>query len=205
MSHESSARSIPPEDAEQDLQQRLNLATPQHTTRGFLFVATLRVVRELGQNEALVQSCLAASGEKSFAEFFNYPTSSLLRLLATAARALSARYGSFEESLRQIGFKAGEAYMETQIGQTARQHAGGDPQHFMTALQTLYWFLTQYGQPTVARTGPTSGVLVIQRTFMPPAYHEGGVWAIAKKLEMKLEDVRARKTGELSIELEFSW
>ena len=39
-------------DAQRDLQQRLLLATPQHTTRGFLFSALLRVVRELGGDEA---------------------------------------------------------------------------------------------------------------------------------------------------------
>jgi uncharacterized protein (TIGR02265 family) len=193
------------QEAEQDLHRRLSLVTPRHTTRGFLFLATLRVVRELGQSEALIRSCMEASGEKRFVEFFNYPTSSLLKLLASAARALSGRFGSFEEALRQIGFRAGEAYMETLIGQTARQKAGGDPQQFLVALQTLYWVVTQYGEPSVVRTGPTSGVLIVQRTFMPLAYHEGGVRAMSQKLGMKLVDVRARKTGELSVELEFSW
>jgi uncharacterized protein (TIGR02265 family) len=205
MSHESNAGSELAYDAEQDLLQRLALATPEHTTRGFLFMATLKVVRDLGQNEAVVQRCLAASGEKSFTEFFNYPTSSLLKLLSAAARALSGKFGSFEEALRQIGYKAGESYMETPMGKSARQQAGGGPQQFMSALQTLYWVLTNYGQPSVAWTGPKSGALVIQRTFMPPAYHEGGGMAIAKKLGMPQVTVRAKRTGALSIELEFSW
>ncbi|PTL83610.1 DUF2378 family protein [Vitiosangium sp. GDMCC 1.1324] len=204
MSSESNPGSDAAYDAEQDLQQRLLLATPQHTTRGFLFTSLLRVVRELGQDEAVVQRCVAASGEKSFVEFFNYPTRSLLMMLAAAARALSGRCGSFEEALRQMGFKAGSSYMETPVGRTALQQAGGS-QQFMIALQTLYWVLTTYGKPSVTWTGPNSGVLAVQRTFMPLAYHEGGAWAIARKLGMKLVSVRARRTGELSIELEVTW
>lgn len=192
-------------DAEQDLQQRLRLATPQHTTRGFLFSSLLRVVRELGEDEAVVQRCLAASGEKSFVEFFNYPTRSLLLLLAAAARALSSKFGSYEEVLRQIGLKAGASYMETPVGRTALQQAGGTPQQFMIALQTLYWVLTTYGKPALSWPGPNRGVLTIECTFMPLAYHVGGAQAIAKKLGVKDVDIRARKTGDLSIALEVSW
>lgn len=204
MSSESNPSSDAAYDAEQDLQQRLLLATPQHTTRGFLFTSLIRVVRELGEDESVVQRCVAASGEKSFVEFFNYPTRSLLLMLAAAARALSGRFGSFEEALRQMGFKAGASYMETPVGRTALQQAGGS-QQFMIALQTLYWVLTTYGKPSVTWTGPNSGVLAVQRTFMPLAYHEGGAWAIARKLGLKLVSVRARRTGELSIELEVTW
>jgi uncharacterized protein (TIGR02265 family) len=205
MSTESAPTSDRTYDAEQDLQHRLSLATPEHTTRGFLFTSTLRVVRDLGESEAVVKRCMAASGEKSFAEFFNYPTRSLLLLLAAAAHALSGRYGSFGEALRQIGFRAGESYMETPVGRTAMQQAGAAPQQIMGTLQTLYWVLTSYGKPEVTWTGPKSGVLAIQRTLMPLAYHEGAAVSMATKLGMRGVKVRARKTGELSIELEFSW
>lgn len=204
MSTESNPGRDAPYDAEQDLQERLRLATPQHTTRGFLFTSILRVVRELGESEAVVQRCLAATGEKSFVEFFNYPTRTLLVLLGAAARALSGRFGSYEEALRQMGFKAGSSYMETPVGKTALQQAGG-PQQFMIALQTLYWVLTTYGKPAVTWTGQNSGVLAVQVTFMPLAYHEGGAQAIARRLGIKHLKVRARSTGDLSIELEVSW
>ncbi|HYO53995.1 DUF2378 family protein [Archangium sp.] len=205
MSTESNPGNDTVYDAEQDLQHRLSLASPQHTTRGFLFTSLLRVVRDLGEDETVVQRCLAASGEKSFVEFFNYPTRSLLLLLAAAARALSSRFGSFEESLRQIGFKAGASYMDTPVGRTALQQAGGTPQQFMIALQTLYWVLTTYGKPALTWPGPNRGVLTVERTFMPLAYHVGGAQAIARKLGVTNVNVRARKTGPLSIELEVSW
>jgi uncharacterized protein (TIGR02265 family) len=205
MNHEPNAGSDLAYDAEQDLQQRLSLATPEHTTRGFLFMATLKLVREFGQSEEIVQRCQAATGEKSFSEFFNYPTSALLRMLNAAAQALSGKFGSYGEALRQIGYKAGEIYMETPVGKSARQKFTGDPQQLMSTLQALYWVLTNYGQPLVSWTGPKSGTIAIQRTFMPLAYHEGGGSAMARKLGMHHVRVRARSTGPLSIELEFSW
>lgn len=205
MSTESNPGNDTAPDAEQDLQHRLSLATPQHTTRGFLFSSLLRVVRELGGDEAVVQRCLAASGEKSFVEFFNYPTRSLLLLLATAARGLSGKFGSYEEVLRQIGLRAGSSYMETPVGRTALQQAGSSPQQFMIALQTLYWVLTTYGKPALTWPATNRGVLTIEVTFMPLAYHVGGAQAIAKKLGVKNVEVRARKTGDLSIALEVSW
>jgi uncharacterized protein (TIGR02265 family) len=205
MSTESNPGNDAAYDVEQDLQQRLLLATPQHTTRGFLFTSLLRVVRELGGDEAVVKRCLAASGEKSFVEFFNYPTRSLLLLLTAAGRALSSKFGSAEEVLRQIGFKAGSSYMETPVGRTALQQAGNTPQQFMIALQTLYWVLTTYGKPALTWPTSNSGVLTVEVTFMPLAYHVGGAEAIAKRLGVKNVNIRARKTGDLSIALEVSW
>ncbi|WP_309896205.1 DUF2378 family protein [Archangium sp.] len=94
-------------EARTDLQERLLLATPQHTTRGFLFSALLRVVRELGGDEAVVQHCLAASGEKSFVDFFNYPTRSLLLLLSDAAQQLSGKHhvGGAQAVAQKLGVK----------------------------------------------------------------------------------------------------
>jgi uncharacterized protein (TIGR02265 family) len=205
MDIESTSDNDTAHDAERDLQQRLLLATPQHTTRGFLFSSLLRVVRELGADEAVVQRCLAASGEKSFVDFFNYPTRSLLLLLSAAAQQLSGKLGGYEEVLRQLGFKGGSSFMETPVGRAARQHSGGNPQRFMLALESLYGVLTTYGKPMLSWAGPNQGVLAVGVSFMPLAYHVGGAQAVAQTLGVKNVDIRARKTGDLSIELVVSW
>ncbi|HEX8436002.1 DUF2378 family protein [Archangium sp.] len=193
-------------DAEQDLAQRLFLATPEHTTRGILFMATLRTLRELGVDEAMVQRCLEASGETEFVEFFNYPTSSLLRLLEAAARALCPKYGSVEESLRQIGWMSGDIYMASKVGRSAQQLMGGaDPMQWVRALQALYKVVMAYSEPSVIWMGPKRGILAVQRTFTPLPYHEGGALSIAARLGVQNVKVRARRTGDLSIELAFSW
>ncbi|HLM45819.1 MAG TPA: TIGR02265 family protein [Myxococcaceae bacterium] len=205
MDMNSSQDNVMAHEARTDLQQRLLLATPQHTTRGFLFSALLRVVRELGGDETVVQHCLAASGEKSFVDFFNYPTRSLLLLLSDAAQQLSGKLGGYEEVLRQMGFRGGCSFMETPVGRAAMQHAGGNPQRFMVALESLYGVLTTYGKPALSFPGPNQGVLAIGVTFMPLSYHVGGAQAVAQKLGVKNVDIRARKTGGLSIELVVSW
>ncbi len=193
-------------DTEQDLTQRLILATPDHTTRGILFMATLRTLRELGVDEATVRSCLAACGESEFVEFFNYPTSSLLRLLGAAARVLSPKYGSYEEAMRQIGWMSGDIYMASTVGRSAQQMMGGtDPMQWVRALQALYKVVMVYSEPSVIWMGPKRGILAVERTFTPLAYHEGGALAIAKRLGVQNVKVRARSTGQLSVELDLSW
>jgi hypothetical protein len=61
MSHPSNASGDSPYDAETDLRHRLSLATPEHTTRGFLSTSTLRIIQELGEDEALVRDSPASS------------------------------------------------------------------------------------------------------------------------------------------------
>ncbi len=204
MSHESNTGE-PPYDAEQDLQRRLSLATPEHTTRGFLFTSTLRTIQELGQDEALVRECLSTTGQPTFLDFFNYPTSILLKLLAAGAQALGPRYGSFEEALRQIGAKAGEHYMETPIGRSARLIAGGDPKQFASTLQSLYAVVLSYGEPTVTWQGTGHGLVSLQRSFIPPPFHEGAALVIARILGIERLQVRGHAVGALGIELELTW
>ncbi|QRN95658.1 DUF2378 family protein [Archangium violaceum] len=205
MHDERKADSGASSDVERDLEQRLRLVTPRHTTRGILFKATLKAVRELGGTEDVVRQCLEATGEKEFLDFFNYPTSALLRLLTAAGRGLSSRYGSVEESLRQLGWKSGESYMASVVGRSAQLMNGTDPKQWVGTLQTLYKVVMPYGEPTVHWRGPKRSILAIQCTFTPLPYHEGGALAIAGRLGVENVRARARPTGELSIDLDLSW
>jgi uncharacterized protein (TIGR02265 family) len=184
----------------------LSLATQEHTTRGILFMATLRSLRELGADEATVRSCLEESGETEFIEFFNYPTSALLRLLRVAALVLSPRYGGMEEALRQLGWKSGESYMASTVGRSAQQLMGGaDPMQWVRTLEALYKVLMVYAEPLVIWMGPKRSILAVDRTFTPLPYHEGGALAVAARLGVQNVKVRARATEGLSIELDLSW
>ena len=207
MSDETGAGSSPTYDAERDLEQRLLLATPEHTTRGILFTSTLNMVRILGADEAMVRQCQEASGETQFVDFFNYPTSSLLRLMGAAARALSPQYGSFEEVLRRIGQMAGQSFMDSVVGRSAQQMMIGaeDPLLLVRTFQSLYKVVLVYSEPSVVWAGPKRGILAVQRTFTPLPFHEGGAVAMATRLGVKNVKARAKSTGPLSIELEVSW
>ena len=206
MSHESNPPSSgSAKSAEQDLQRRLALALPEFTTRGFLFSSLLKSVQELGEDEALVRRCLEASGERSFVEFFHYPTRSLVLLLSHAAQALRERCGGFEEALWQIGFRSAESLMGTLVGRAAQQHGGEPSQRLMLTLQSLYGDLTNYGKPAVSSMGRDRGVISLHRTHLPLAYHEGSTQAISRRSGLVPVSVRARETGSLSIDLEISW
>lgn len=192
-------------DVERDLEQRLRLATPQHMTRGILFKATLKAVRELGGAEELVQHCLEVSGEKDFLDFFHYPTSALLRLLIEAGRGLSAKYGSVGESLRHIGWQSGETYMASLVGRSAQLMTGTDLKQWVGTLQAIYKVVMPYAEPVVQWKGLRQSILLLPCAFTPPPYHEGAARAIAGRLGVENVRVHARPTGPLSIELDLSW
>ncbi len=205
MNDEREATSGASYDVEQDLERRLRLATPQHTTRGILLKATLKAVRELGGTEELVQHCLEVSEEREFLDFFHYPTSTLVRVLTAAARGLSTTYGSVEESLRHIGRLSGESYMASAVGRSAQLMTGTDPKQWVSALQALYKVVMPYVEPVAQWKGPRRRIITLPCTFTPPVYHEGGALAISRRLGVENVRAHARPTGPLSIELDLSW
>lgn len=205
MGTESNPDSGSAESAEQDVQNRLRLAEPEFTTRGILFSTILQVVEDVTQDEVVVRRCQETTGEKSFIAFFQYPTRSLLMLLAAAADALSLEYGSFEGALRQIAMPCALAFLETPVGRAALQHTGDRPQRFMLVMQTLYDVLATYFKTEVSYPSSNTGVLAVRSTLMPLVYHEGAALAIAERMGVKLVRVRARKTSPLGVELEMSW
>lgn len=204
MSDETDAGRGPSYDAEQDLESRLSLATPEFSTRGILFISTLTTVRELG-GEEMARRCLEASGETQFVEFFSYPTRELLEMLGSAARLLSNQYGSYEAVLWQIGKRTAELYMTSVVGRSAQLVSAADPMRLVRTLEELYKVSMTYSAPTVVWKGPKRGVLSVQRTFTPLPYHEGGAVTIGTILGLKNVEARARATGPLSLELELSW
>ncbi|MFE8595431.1 TIGR02265 family protein [Archangium violaceum] len=204
MSDETGEGRGPSYDAREDLESRLRLATPEYTTRGILFLATLASVRELG-GEAMVKRCVEASGESEFVEFFNYPTSALLRMLGTAAGLLGASLGGYAEVLRYIAKRTVETYMTSVVGRSAQLVSSTDPMRLVRTLEALYKVSMVYSEPTVVWKGPKRGVLTVQRTFTPLAYHEGGALTLGAMLGLKNVEAYARPTGPLSLELEISW
>ncbi|WP_375770934.1 DUF2378 family protein [Archangium gephyra] len=204
MSDETGRGRDPSYDAEKDLGSRMLLATPEYTTRGILFVATLTTVRELG-GEEMVKLCQQASGETEFVDFFNYPTRALLQMLDTAARLLSVRYGGYGEVLWQIGKRTAELYMTSVVGRSAQLVSATDPMRLVRTLEELYKVSMAYCSPTVVWKGPRRGILSVQRTFTPLPFHEGGAVTIGFILGLKNVAAHARATGPLSLDLELSW
>lgn len=204
MSDETGEGRGPSYDAEQDLERRVLLATPEYTTRGMLFLGTLTGVRELG-GEDMVKRCLEASGETDFVEFFNYPTRALLQMLGSAARLLGPRFGGYAEVLRLLAKKSVELYMASVVGRSAQLVSATDPMRLVRTLEELYKVNLVYSASTVVWKGPKRGVLTVHRTFTPLVYHEAGAVTLGSMLGLKNVEAHARPTGPLSLELEISW
>ncbi|HYO66317.1 MAG TPA: TIGR02265 family protein [Archangium sp.] len=204
MSDETGGGRGPSYDAQRDLESRIDLATPEHTTRGILFLATLKAVRELG-GEEMVKRCREASGESEFVEFFNYPTRALVLMLGSAAEQMSARLGGYGEALRYMAKRTVELYMTSVVGRSAQLVSSTDPMRLVRTLEELYKISMAYSAPTVVWKGPKRGVLSVQCSFTPLVYHEGGAITLGALLGLKNVEARARATGPLSLDLEISW
>ncbi|HEX8433983.1 TIGR02265 family protein [Archangium sp.] len=194
---------LPPE-RKQELERRLALATPGDAVRGLFFNSMFELVRTLG-DEAAVERCLEASGERRFFDFFNYPVSALLRVTYTAGSELSARYGDFDGALRQMGHLAMTDFFGSVMGRTLRHLSGQDVRTLVSSIQAIYRMTMSYGERRVEWESPRKGRLILQRNFMPFAYHEGGLRTTLDLMGARSVRVVGRATGPLDSEYEFSW
>ncbi len=202
----SEARAVGGESSvwKQEMEARLALATPQDTVRGLFFLSMLEVVRELA-DEATVERCLESTGERKFLEFFNYPASMLVRLTFTAGHELSARHGSFDEALRQLGQQAMVDFFASVMGRALMNLPGQDIRHVVSSIQTMYRMSTSYGERKVVWEGPMRGRLLLRRNFIPAPYHEGGLRTTLDKMGAPHVRVTGTQKGLLDSEYEFSW
>ena len=188
----------------QELEQRLAVATPDKTTRGMFLKGILHVVSTMG-DEAAVQRCMAAAGEKRITDFFSYPVTAQLRLVFAAAEALGVRHGGFEEGLRLLGRQGTTDFFSSLAGKTLLALAGNSPTKLLNNVPTAYRASSNYGQHTIEWAGPNSGRFVLSGEFMPAPYHRGVVEAVLAKAEVKGGKVASRQITMLDCECTFSW
>ncbi|NMO20472.1 DUF2378 family protein [Pyxidicoccus fallax] len=188
----------------QDLEARLALASREDTARGLFFNGVVGAVRALGGDVA-VERCLAASGEKKFTDFFNYPVASFLRLSYAAAQLMGPQFGGFDGALRRMGVQATTDFLSSTAGKTLLLLAADSPKRLLGNLHAGYRAAVSYGERGVNWTGEKSGVFFMKRDFMPPPYHEGTLQAVIEAVGGKQVQVHGRQTGPLDTEYTLSW
>jgi uncharacterized protein (TIGR02265 family) len=193
-----------PHDWVRELEQRCALATPEETARGLFFNSMLEAVRVLG-DEAAVARCREVLGGQTFVTFFNYPITQLVRLSGAAMHELSARYGGPENAARALGRKATADFLLSPVGNAVRVLAGKDIKLFMGNMQAIYRLTANYGERTVVWLGPRNGRLIIQRSFMPPQYHEGMLEELLTQYGLKGVKVSGQQTAPLDGTYDFTW
>ncbi|HUH14106.1 MAG TPA: TIGR02265 family protein [Longimicrobiales bacterium] len=193
-----------PIDWAQELATREALATPRDTVRGMFFNGTLEAVRVLG-DEAAVARCQEVLGGQQFITFFNYPIGLLLKLTATAAEALSPRYGGFEQALQALGRKATADFMQSTMGNMMRLMARSSIRHMMSSMQTVYGMVASHGVREMTWQGGNRGRLVLRRIFMPLPYHKGALLEMLEQGGAQNVRVEGQQVGPLDCEFFFSW
>lgn len=188
----------------QDLDKRLALATPDDTARGMFFNGALNAVRILG-GDAAVEKCLAASTEKKFVDFFNYPVSGFLKLSFAGAQLMGPQLGGFDAMLRKMGTQATTDFLSSAAGKTLLLLAGDSPKRLVSNLPTGYRAAVSYGERSVEWQSDRAGRLLMKRDFMPPAYHEGVLQAVIEALGARGVQVKGRQTGTVDTEYALSW
>ncbi|HLM43106.1 MAG TPA: DUF2378 family protein [Myxococcaceae bacterium] len=187
-----------------ELEQRLALARPEDTLRGFFFTAALKVVRNECEGPVLSR-CLEASGESRFMAFFSYPMGPLLRLLYAAAWGLSEKHGGFEAAMRHLGRQVVPDYLESSAGRLLTMLPVGAPKLLLDNLPPAYRTAVMHGACSVTWLGPNYCLLVLQGTALPLPYVEGAVLGLFELLKMKTVKVVERQEGPRELRLSLSW
>ncbi len=190
--------------SEEELFQRLTSLDPTHTVRGFFFNSVLEVVRLLG-DESAVKHCLAAAGEHRYLDFFTYPTKSYVRMLYTAAKLLSGRYGSFEGALRVMGARTVMKFIDSAAGRALQVVVEGNPKRLLENLPAAHRMGVRGGQCTLRWTGSTCGILRIERISTPVPFIEGALRTLFEATRARNLMVSSRQTDPLDAEFEVSW
>ncbi|WPB78854.1 TIGR02265 family protein [Archangium violaceum] len=193
-----------PPGSDEDLQQRLAMASPADTARGMFLRATLDAVRTLGDEEA-VRRCQRASGEEKLVEFFTYPVSANLRMVFTAARLLEARSGSISEALRQLGRGAAECFLASTAGLALQLLARGDANRMVGNMPSMYRASVSFGVRSVVWMGPTSCRLTMRREFMPASFQEGLLLGVLQKAKARGARVIGHQLSTLESDYDVSW
>ncbi|WP_434384535.1 TIGR02265 family protein [Melittangium boletus] len=189
-------------NAAQELQRRQALVGPRDTTRGFLFLTALDVVKtQLGKHAH--ERCLRAVNNTAFTAFFSYPVSSLLALSYAAAQELSLEQGGFTQALQHLGFRVAPRFLESTTGKMLMSLVGRDPRRLLESLPTAYKTAWDHGGCALKWLGPKSGRLTYTNA-LPAPYFAGSVQQILFSARLRGQ-VLSRQVTLTESTVDFAW
>jgi uncharacterized protein (TIGR02265 family) len=190
-------------DQEAAWSRTLALTTSEDMAGGLFLRGTLKAVRALG-DEALVARSSAACGQTNFLEFFNYPASVLLRLLAEAVPSLAQRHGDVAHALWLLGNCVGRDFLDSESGRAMCQLLRREAKRLMNHLPAAYQ-LSLTGTRAVQWLGPQHCRFVMTHDVLPAAFHEGLLVALLEHMDTRRIHVEGVQTGPLAREFDISW
>jgi uncharacterized protein (TIGR02265 family) len=190
--------------SEEELQWRLSFLAPGENVRGVFINSLLDVVRRLG-GEDTVRKCLTRDGQEPFLDFFNYPFSTYLKSIYSAAWALSEKHGSVEESLRLMGYHAAQSFYLSPPGRVVLLLAQGEPRRLLDNLPLATRTTSTVADGSSRLTGPKKGILSYKRDLMPRPYTRGALLGTFEAAHVKGVQVLPHPVGPLDTDYEISW
>lgn len=189
--------------SERPWEARMALAGSEDVARGLFLQSVLKAIRALG-DESLVKDCMDACGQARFFDFFNYPIRVLLEGMAAVMPVLAERHGDMEQALWLMGHCVGMDFLESEAGRTMQVLVRGEPKRLVNNLPSTY-LVSVNGERSVKWLGPQSCRFIMQRDFMPHAFHEGMLVAMLERLKASKVKVVGRQTDVLGSEYDISW
>jgi uncharacterized protein (TIGR02265 family) len=187
-----------------DLGERLALAAPGDTVKGVLCNAALTAARAL-MGEKVADAGRAASGERRFIDFFNYPIANFLRLSFTVAELSRSKLGGYDAAFRTLGKQAVDDFLSTAAGKTLRSLGNKDPHRLLATLPSAYRTALNHGERHIQLASAGRCVLQMRRDFLPHPYHEGVLGALLSSLGLGPAQVLGRRVGVLDADYEICW
>lgn len=187
-----------------DLELRLTLIPREDTVRGYFFTCALEQLRLHGQEEA-VRRWVETSGMEPPTAFFKYPMSALLPLLYQTAWAMKDTTGSFEESLRQLGYWTAQVFLESAVGRAMVMLATKNPKRLADTLPTAYRTGWGHGEGAVTWSGASHCHPAIHGNVVPAPYFEGVFLRVFQAVRAPNLKVKGWQEGPANTRYDISW
>ncbi len=188
----------------EELEWRLTLVNPADTARGYFFNCALNQVRLHADAEAL-KRCTELLGEEKITPFFNYPITTLLRLLYNATWSLSEKHEGFEKTLQHLGRQVAQDFLSNAVGKTLLLLTGKAPTQLVNSLPSAYRTGWHHGQGAVKWTSPRQCIASIHGNVIPYPYFEGVFQQVFGAMGVVNMQVKGRQVEPVTSEYAFSW
>lgn len=186
-----------------DLDRRIEAATPRDTARGLVFNATFALVAELAGSPA---ACgIDPSGQARRREFFSYPVADYLRVARAALAVLEPRLGPPDRVFWEVGSRCAMRWFASTLGRAMSAITGGDLRRAISSAPVAYRSMISSASPTVEWVAERHARLVYDRDLLPPSFHGGALTRGLLDLAGVHAKAEARAEGVLGVVVDVRW
>lgn len=186
-----------------ELERRLEAATPRDTVRGLVFNATFALVAELAGAPA---ACGAdPAGQAHRREYFSYPAADYLRVAWASLAVLEPRLGPPDRVFWELGTRCAMRWFASPLGRVMSAISAGDLRRAISSAPVAYRSVVSSASPTVEWIAERHARLVYDRDLLLPTFHGGALARILLDLAGVHAQADARQEGPLGVVVDLRW